>query len=55
MPGEAVSPSGDELNHWIAQAAYFRAEKRGFSDGDPVADWLEAEREIEQTAMQANR
>ena len=30
----------------IAEAAYFRAERRGFQDGDPVADWLEAEAEI---------
>jgi len=30
----------------IAEAAYFRAERRGFSGGDPVMDWLEAEREI---------
>jgi Protein of unknown function (DUF2934) len=31
----------------IAEAAYFRAERRGFSDGDAVADWLEAEEEIQ--------
>lgn len=31
----------------IAIAAYYRAEHRGFSQGDPVADWLEAEAEIE--------
>jgi len=31
----------------IATAAYYRAEKRGFADGDPVKDWLEAEKEIE--------
>lgn len=31
----------------IAEAAYFRAEKRGFDDGDPMQDWLEAEREID--------
>jgi hypothetical protein len=30
----------------IKTAAYYRAEKRGFSDGDPVKDWLEAESEI---------
>ena len=30
----------------IAEAAYFRAERRGFQGGDPVADWLEAEAEI---------
>lgn len=31
----------------IAEAAYFRAEQRGFSGGDPVSDWLEAEEEID--------
>jgi predicted nucleic acid-binding Zn-ribbon protein len=30
----------------IAEAAYFRAEKRNF-EGDPVMDWIEAETEIE--------
>lgn len=30
----------------IAEAAYFRAERRGFEGGDPLADWLEAEAEI---------
>lgn len=31
----------------ISEAAYYRAEGRGFQGGDPVADWLEAEAEIE--------
>jgi len=31
----------------IAVAAYLRAERRGFRDGDPVADWLEAEAEVD--------
>jgi hypothetical protein len=31
----------------IAEAAYFRAERREFRDGDPVSDWLEAEDEID--------
>lgn len=30
----------------IAEAAYFRAEKRGFVMGDAAQDWLEAEAEI---------
>jgi len=32
----------------IAIAAYYRAEHRGFHEGDPVVAWLEAEAEIEQ-------
>jgi hypothetical protein len=30
----------------IAEAAYFRAEHRGFNGGDPMVDWVEAEAEI---------
>lgn len=30
----------------IAQAAYFRAERRGFAPGGELQDWLEAESEI---------
>jgi hypothetical protein len=42
----------EERQHKIETAAYYRAEKRGFSDADPVSDWLEAEREIEATDKQ---
>jgi F0F1-type ATP synthase membrane subunit b/b' len=31
----------------IAEAAYFRAERRGFNGGDPVADWIDAEAEVD--------
>lgn len=31
----------------IAEAAYFLAEKRGFLPGDDVADWLQAESDVE--------
>jgi hypothetical protein len=31
----------------IAEAAYFRAERRGFDGGDPVRDWAEAEAEVD--------
>jgi len=30
----------------IAESAYFRSEKRGFVEGDPMEDWLAAEAEI---------
>jgi hypothetical protein len=33
----------------IAQAAYFRAERRGFAPGRELQDWLEAEAEIERS------
>ena len=31
----------------IAEAAYFKAENRGFAPGFEVQDWLEAEREVD--------
>ncbi len=39
----AVTPRVDEM---IAEAAYFKAEKRGFAPGMEMLDWLDAEREI---------
>lgn len=36
----------EERRGMIETAAYYRAEKRGFYDSDPVKDWLEAEKEI---------
>ena len=33
----------------VASAAYYRAERRGFKDGSELADWLEAESDIEQS------
>ncbi|HJQ62519.1 MAG TPA: DUF2934 domain-containing protein [Burkholderiales bacterium] len=32
----------------IAEAAYYRAQQRGFSAGGEVDDWLAAEREVAQ-------
>ena len=36
----------------IAEAAYYRAEKRGFAPGDELGDWLRAEAEIENLLQQ---
>jgi hypothetical protein len=33
--------------HMVAEAAYFRAEQRGFSPGHEMSDWLQAEADIE--------
>jgi len=41
----AVSP--EQRRHYIEVAAYYIAERRGFTEGDPLADWAEAEREID--------
>ena len=40
----AVGP--EERYQMIAEAAYYRAQQRGFSGGDPIQDWLEAEAEV---------
>lgn len=46
----------EERHEMIAQAAYYRAEERGFTSGDPQADWLGAETEIDkQLTEQAQR
>ena len=39
--------SEDQRRQMIAEAAYFRAERRGFSGGDPATDWIEAEAEVD--------
>lgn len=39
-PGLAV------IRRFISEAAYFRAERRGFAPGLEEQDWLEAEKEI---------
>jgi hypothetical protein len=36
----------EEQRRMVAEAAYFRALGRGFQGGDPLDDWLAAEREI---------
>lgn len=40
------APTSAELQTLIAQAAYYRAERRGFVPGGEVEDWLAAEAEI---------
>ncbi|MBT8095958.1 MAG: DUF2934 domain-containing protein [Woeseia sp.] len=31
----------------IEKAAYYRAERRNFENGDPVSDWLASEQEVD--------
>jgi hypothetical protein len=40
---QAERVSQDERARWIAEAAYFRAESRGFVPGAELEDWLAAE------------
>jgi hypothetical protein len=56
-PAEVVSAQGlqerelpsfsDSREARIAEAAYWRAERRGFQPGNELDDWLEAEREVD--------
>ena len=39
-----VSP--EEVRKLIAEAAYYRAKKRGFTPGHEVEDWVQAEAEV---------
>ena len=44
-PKKAASHA--QRNNYIEVAAYYIAERRGFAPGDPLADWAEAEAEID--------
>lgn len=39
--------NGEDRCRMIAEAAYFRAEQRGFAPGDELSDWLAAEIDID--------
>lgn len=50
-PAPEVESSGphdapDTRQAMVAEAAYYRAEKRGFAPDREVDDWLEAEKEV---------
>lgn len=48
-----VSP--EQRYRMICDAAYFRAERRGFVGGNPAQDWLEAEAEIDLMLKKAGK
>lgn len=41
-----TSPSAAQVQARIAEAAYYRAERRGFAPGGEIEDWLAAEAEV---------
>jgi len=49
--GEPQAPTagadGEARRSMIAAAAYYRAERRGFADGQAEEDWFAAEQEVE--------
>lgn len=42
-----VEVPAERRHEMIAKAAYYRAERRHFQGGDPVADWLYCEKEVD--------
>jgi hypothetical protein len=47
QPGPAPTLSPELRQAYIAQAAYFRAARRGFAPGCELEDWLAAEAEVD--------
>ncbi len=43
--------AADERIRLIAEAAYYRAEARGFTPGGEVEDWLQAETEVNKSIL----
>jgi hypothetical protein len=54
-PGVGLGVTPQERDRLIAEAAYLRAEKRGFGSGDAVEDWLHAEAEVDARLMEQSR
>ena len=46
-PAQRAAVSTDDRRAMIAEAAYLRAERRGFSPGHETEDWLAAEIEVD--------
>jgi len=66
VPGKQVPPRVDgaarrsvvapeERLRMIAEAAYFKAESRGFQGGSTDRDWIEAESEIDAMLLRGGR
>ena len=51
LPVHALAPAAEpgeaQRKTMIAEAAYYRAERRGFAPGMALEDWLAAEQEID--------
>jgi len=49
---KSQSVTEEQRIQMIEEAAYFKAEERGFEGGDPIADWLTSEQEVDQILSQ---
>ena len=59
-PASGAAPQGSEISNearymMIQEAAYWRAERRGFEPGFELEDWLAAENEIDSLLGAGNR
>jgi Protein of unknown function (DUF2934) len=53
LPEQALGPNAGDISAerrlaMIAEAAYFRAQSRGFTPGGELEDWLEAEWSVDE-------
>ncbi len=48
-PDDTIAIKPEARWQMISEAAYFLAEKRGFTGGDPCQDWIDAEAQVEAT------
>lgn len=46
--------AGEDRYRMIAEAAYFRAERRGFLGGSELDDWLAAEIEVDELLAESH-
>jgi hypothetical protein len=46
-PDRCMSTDACPREQMIAEAAYFRAEQRGFAPGNEMSDWFQAEADVE--------
>lgn len=49
-----MGPTATELYEMIREAAYYRAERRGFAPGLEAEDWAQAEAEVLERVRRAN-
>jgi len=54
MTNKVPLPDTDRMRAMIAEAAYFRAEQRGFAPGFDEQDWLAAENEVRTALAKPN-
>ena len=54
IPLHEKARAGEDRYRLIAEAAYFRAESRGFVPGSELQDWLAAEIEVDELLAESH-